>query len=65
MSNNSKKILFQCDDVGLVDDFKQYCREHKMTMAGMLRKSMYESVAKFKYKKIPKFFTQLNKWSEK
>jgi len=47
MSNNRKKILFQCDDVGLVDDFKQYCREHKMTMAGMLRKSMYESVAKF------------------
>jgi len=65
MANTSKKILFQCDDVGLVDDFKQYCKQHKMTMAGMLRKSMYESVAKFKYREVPKFFPHLQKWIEK
>ena len=38
------RVIFQCDDVGLVDDFKKYCKEKKMTMAGVLRKSMYEVV---------------------
>ena len=36
------RVIFQCDDVGLVNDFKNYCKDHRMTLSGMLRKKMYE-----------------------
>jgi|TARA_Y100001937_G_scaffold119885_1_gene176278 hypothetical protein len=50
------RVIFQCDDVGLVDDFKKYCKEKKMTMAGVLRKSMYEAVGEYRIARENKMF---------
>ncbi len=54
------RVIFQCDDVGLVNDFKDYCKDHRMTLSGMLRKKMYEAVARHKHYEKDRFFSSIS-----
>ena len=59
------RVIFQCDDVGLVNDFKNYCKDHRMTLSGMLRKKMYEAVARHKHYEKDKFFSHLPQYNSR
>ena len=50
------RVIFQCDDLGLVDHFKKFCKEKKMTVAGILRKSIYKAVGEYRIARENKMF---------